>query len=89
PGPWTLGPKYKLLGWIASIEIIVISIYFILPISPAGVPFTDGFTWSAVNYAPIAVGGVILFVALWWVISARHWFTGPRRTVDEPAAQTG
>ncbi|MFD0592920.1 hypothetical protein ACFQZ4_10450 [Catellatospora coxensis] len=31
PGPWTLGRRYKVLGWIASIEIIIISVYFILP----------------------------------------------------------
>jgi amino acid transporter len=84
PGPWTLGRKYKVLGWIASIEIIVISIYFILPIVPSGTPGNADFTWYSVNYAPLAVGGLIVLVALWWVISARKWFTGPRRNVDEP-----
>ncbi|MDP9797098.1 amino acid transporter [Catenuloplanes nepalensis] len=81
PGPWTLGRLYKPLCWIAVIEIAVISVYFVLPIVPAGVPFTADFTWSAVNYAPIAVGGVLLLVALWWFLSARRWFTGPRRNV--------
>jgi amino acid transporter len=85
PGPWTLGPRYKVLGWIAVTEIVVISVYFILPIVPAGVPFSAGFTWSAVNYAFLAVGGAILLVGIWWAVSARHWFTGPIRTVDEPA----
>ncbi|SIN38406.1 amino acid permease [Micromonospora cremea] len=85
PGPWTLGRKYKLLGWIAVIEIAVIAIYFVLPIVPAGVPGNDGFTWSAVNYAPLAVGGVLLVVAVWWYASARKWFAGPVRTVDDPA----
>jgi amino acid transporter len=85
PGPWTLGRKYKLLGWIASIEIIVISIYFIMPNVPGGVPWSDEFTWSSVNYAPIVVGVVIAAVAIWWYASAHKWFTGPRRTVDQPA----
>jgi len=91
PGPWTLGRKYKVLGWIASIEIIIISIYFILPIVPAGNPFRDDFTWSAANYAGVAVGGAVLLVAIWWVVSARKWFTGPIRNVDEPvpAQRTG
>jgi amino acid transporter len=84
PGPWTLGRKYKVLGWIAVLEIIIISIYFILPITPTGVPGNDGFTWLSVNYAPIAVGGALILVALWWVLSARKWFTGPVRTIDEP-----
>jgi len=84
PGPWTLGRKYKVLGWIASIEIIVICLYFIMPIAPAGVPFSKDFSWVWVNYAPIAVGGTILLVGLWWVISARRWFTGPIRQIEVP-----
>ncbi|MEU9823752.1 amino acid permease [Micromonospora chersina] len=85
PGPWTLGGRYKLLGWIAVIEIAIISVYFVLPIVPAGVPGNAEFTWTAVNYAPLAIGGVLLGVAIWWYASARKWFTGPRRTVDVPA----
>ena len=86
PGPWTLGSKYKVLGWIAVVEIIVISIYFIMPIVPAGVPGNKDWDWTAVNYAPIAVGAVLILVGGWWVLSARTWFTGPRRTVGgDPA----
>ncbi|MFI6330780.1 amino acid permease [Micromonospora chersina] len=84
-GPWTLGRRYKLLGWIAVIEIAIISVYFVLPIVPAGVPGNADFSWTAVNYAPLAIGGVLLGVAIWWYASARKWFTGPRRTVDVPA----
>ncbi|GAA5181863.1 amino acid permease [Rugosimonospora acidiphila] len=83
PGPWTLGRHYKWMGWAASIEIIVVAVYFILPTVPAGVPFTKGFSWPSVNYAPIAVGVMVLGVGLWWLLSARKWFTGPRRTIDE------
>ena len=86
PGPWTLGPKYKVMGWIAVIEIIVISLYFIMPITPTGVPWNEDFTWLSVNYAPLAIGGVLLLVGLWWLLSAHKWFTGPVRTVDEPAS---
>ncbi|GAA3246160.1 amino acid permease [Nonomuraea helvata] len=83
PGPWTLGRKYKALCWIACVEIVIISIYFVMPFSPAGVPGNKAFTWTSVNYAPIAVGVVLIGIALWWTLSAKHWFTGPRRTVDE------
>jgi amino acid transporter len=93
PGPWTLGRKYKLFGWIAIIEIAVISVYFILPIAPAGVPGNKAWDWSAVNYAPIALGVVLALVGGWWALSARTWFTGPRRTIDtdepEPAIADG
>ncbi|MGJ6966200.1 amino acid permease [Streptosporangium sp. G11] len=82
PGPWTLGSKYKVMCWIAIVEIVIVSIYFIMPLVPAAVPFSDDFTWTAVNYSPIVVGVMVLAVGLWWALSARHWFTGPRRTVD-------
>src|SRR5262249_12012243 len=85
PGPWSLGRWSKPLGWIAVLEIAIISIYFVLPFFPTAVPFTYGFTWSAVNYAILAVGGTLLLVAIWWWVSARRWFTGPVRTIDEPA----
>ncbi len=83
PGPWTLGSKYKVLGWISVIEIVIISIYFILPLAPAGVPGNKDFAWTSVNYAPIAVGVVLVAIGLWWALSAKNWFTGPRRNVDE------
>ncbi|MFG1696830.1 amino acid permease [Nonomuraea sp. NPDC049309] len=83
PGPWTLGRKYKVLCWIACVEIVIVSVYFIMPFSPEGVPGDPAFTWTSVNYAPVAVGIVLIGIALWWALSARHWFTGPRRTVDD------
>jgi amino acid transporter len=85
PGPWTLGRKYKVIGWIAAIEIVVVSIYFILPFSPAGIPGNADFDWKAVNYAPIALLIVVASVAALWFASGRKHFTGMRRNVDEPA----
>ena len=37
-GAWTNGAKYKWMNPIAVLEIAIISIYFILPFTPAGVP---------------------------------------------------
>jgi len=85
PGPWTLGKKYKWMCWVAIIEIIVVSIYFILPYSANGVPFRSGFDVTLFNYSPVAVGGMVIIVTVWWQLSAKKWFTGPRRTVDLPA----
>ena len=53
PGSWNNGAKYKWMNLIAVIEIAIISIYFILPFVPAGVPFSQDFDWKFVNYAPI------------------------------------
>jgi uncharacterized membrane protein len=35
-------------------------------------------TRTTFNYAPIAVGVVLLFAGVWWLLSARRWFTGPK-----------
>ena len=82
PGSWTNGAKYKWMNLVAVAEIAVISVYFILPFTPAGVPFSDEFAWSSVNYAPVLTLGTLLVLAIWWKVSARHWFTGPKHTID-------
>jgi len=82
PGAWTLGSKYKWMCTLAVAEIAIISIYFILPFSPAGTPGNKDFTWTAVNYAPIITGGALIILWIWWHLSAKKWFTGPKRTID-------
>jgi hypothetical protein len=78
PGEWNLGRRYKIVGWTAVIWIAFISILFILPTNPAGVPWhPDKFHWTNFNYAPVAVLGTLLLVGAWWMLSARKWFTGP------------
>jgi len=80
-GKWTLGNKYKWMNLLAVIEIVIISIYFILPFEPAAVPGNKNFTWVAVNYAPILVGITLLILWIWWQLSVKKWFTGPKRMV--------
>ncbi len=82
PGSWTNGSKYKWMNLIAVAEIAVICVYFVLPFTPAGVPFSDDFTWSSVNYAPVLTIGSLVVLAVWWRVSARRWFTGPKHTID-------
>lgn len=81
-GEWTLGNKYKWMNLMAAIEIILIAIYFILPFEPAAVPGSENFTWVAVNYAPILIGVTLLALWIWWNLSVKKWFTGPRRTIE-------
>jgi amino acid transporter len=81
-GSWTNGSKYKWMNLIAVAEIAIISVYFILPFVPAGVPWNDEFSWKFVNYAPVLTVGSLIVLGLWWQLSARHWFTGPKHTID-------
>ncbi|MGH3445296.1 MAG: amino acid permease, partial [Nocardioidaceae bacterium] len=83
PGSWTLGRKYKWMNLVAVAEIGIISVYFILPFVPQGWPGSKDFTWSSVNYAPILTIGTLIVITIWWLVSARHWFTGPQHTIDE------
>jgi amino acid transporter len=82
PGPWNNGAKYRWMNLAATIWVGIITVIFCLPFTPAAVPFSDEFDWNAVNYAPLTVGGLILAVGIWWLVSARHSFTGPVRTVE-------
>jgi amino acid transporter len=90
PGPWTLGKKYRWLNVIAIVEVlIIVVIYFNMPFSAQGVPWEDDFEWSLFNYTPLVTGGVALAVGIWWMVSARKWFKGPRHTVEEIDREIG
>ena len=82
PGPWTLGRKYKWVNLIAFVWVAVYTVIGSLPTVPAAVFFKKGFSWSAVNYAPLVLIIVIGGVAVWWMASARHYFKGPVRTIE-------
>jgi amino acid transporter len=85
PGPWTLGNKYKWMNLVAVIEIAIVSVYFILPFTPAAIPFTEGFSWKFVNYAPVLTVGSLVVLWIGWHVSAKKWFTGPKHTIDLPS----
>ena len=70
-GPWNLGRWSRPIGIVATIWVVFIAILFMLPqVVPVR---TDTF-----NYAPVAVGVVILFAGGWWLLSAKNWFKGPK-----------
>jgi amino acid permease (GABA permease) len=78
PGPWNLGRWGKPVAAIAVGWVVIIVILFMLP---QAAPVTA----ATFNYAPIAVLVVLGFAGIWWLVSARKWFTGPRRqgSIDE------
>ena len=70
-GPWNLGRWSRPVGTAATIWVVFIAILFLLPqVNPVNA--------STFNYAPVAVGAVILFSGGWWVLSAKNWFKGPK-----------
>ena len=80
-GPWHLGRWSYVVGWIAVAWVIIITILFMLPqVGPV--------TPKTFNYAVVAVLVVIGFAGIYWLVSARNWFTGPRvqGTPEELAA---
>ena len=87
-GPWNLGNKWKWMAPVAVIEIIIISVYFILPTTPMGWPGNPDFSWKFVNYAPILTIGALILLWIGWHTSAKKWFTGPKRTIDLPEGVT-
>jgi amino acid transporter len=84
-GSWNLGNHWKWMAPVACAEIVIISVYFVLPFTPAANPFNEAFSWKYVNYAPILTGGTLLALWIGWHVSAKKWFTGPKMTVDLPA----
>ena len=96
-GSWNLGNKWKWMAPVAILEVVITSIYFIVPLNPAGTPgplrsllgapSTDdvAFDWKAVNYAPLVLGGIMILLWIGWHLSAKKWFTGPKHTIDLPA----
>jgi amino acid transporter len=88
PGAWSLGRHYKWINPLAVAWIILIVILFLMPTVPTAIPWHKGFNWNVVNYAPITVGGVLVLVGAWWLVSARNWFKGPvREGSDEELAR--
>jgi amino acid permease (GABA permease) len=72
-GRWSLGRWSPLVGWLGIIWVAFISVLFMLPEVAFGTINHDNF-----NYAPIAVGVVLIYSGGYWLLSARHWFTGPK-----------
>jgi amino acid transporter len=78
-GPWVLSKTWgPLINWIAIVWVVFIVILLMLPQYSAGVPWSDEFVWTSFNYAPIAVLVVIGGAGLWYAVSARKWFKGPK-----------
>jgi amino acid permease (GABA permease) len=70
-GPWHLGRWSYVVGIIAVVWVIFITILFMLPVD-------SPITWANFNYTVVAVAAVLGFATIYWLVSAKNWFTGPR-----------
>jgi amino acid transporter len=80
-GPWHLGRWSYLVGTVAVVWVVFITILFMLPTaSPIG--------WVNFNYTVVAVIVVLGFAGIYWLVSAKNWFKGPKvqGTAEELAA---
>jgi len=97
-GPWNLGKWSRPIGWLSVAWVGFVTILFFAPVYwpfwPIGgnTKNADGsvafYNINNVNFtAPIIIGSVIL-LGLYWMVSARKWFTGPKiqGTPEELAA---
>lgn len=86
-GPWNLGARSRLIGWIAVAWVAFISLLFFAPLFPQWNWFdsdsinTANFTGPLILLSFVGVGG-------WWFLSAKHHFSGPKvqGTPEELAA---
>ncbi|GII20615.1 amino acid permease [Planosporangium mesophilum] len=77
PGPWNLGRWSGPVGWTAIVWVAFICVLFVLPTA-------SPIELSNFNYTIVAVGVVGGAAWLWWIVSARKWFTGPPRVAHSP-----
>ena len=67
PGVWNLGRWSPLIGWIAVLWVAFIVVLFMLP--PASPVTVETF-----NYAPVAVGVVLVFsTVMWFAVGRKHF----------------
>jgi amino acid permease (GABA permease) len=79
-GPWHLGRWSAVIGWVGIVWVGIITVLFVLPTA-------SPITWHNFNYTIVAVGVVLLYAGIFWLVSARKWFTGPRAQGDEAALE--
>ena len=76
-GPWTLGRWGRPIGIVATVWVVVIFILFMLPqFLPL---FNDsGPVWADLNFTPLVFLVVLGGAAIWYAVSAKKWFKGPK-----------
>ncbi|KAL8835116.1 MAG: hypothetical protein Q9176_007110 [Flavoplaca citrina] len=77
PGPWHLGRASKPIGAAACAFVLLMVPVLMLP-SVTGSELDA----RAMNWTCLVYGGPMVFVLVWWVVSARKWFKGPKVNIE-------
>lgn len=75
-GPWNLGRWSPLIGWIAIGWTVFVGILFMLPVSYP-------ITLETFNYTGVVLAITWAILIPWYLLSVRHWFTGPKSAFDD------
>ncbi|KDQ51768.1 hypothetical protein JAAARDRAFT_62297 [Jaapia argillacea MUCL 33604] len=81
PGPFSLGKWYMPLGIVAVSWVVFIVVLLVFPPASTVTP-------QSMNYAVVLVMAVFVFAAGSWILSARHWFSGPISNVGTDSETT-
>ncbi len=82
PGPWSLGRWSKLVGTVACIWVVIITLLFFAP------AFWPWNTAADFNWAGPVFVAIMAAVLIWWLASAHKWFKGPKvQGSDEELAE--
>ncbi|KAI0638666.1 amino acid transporter [Trametes polyzona] len=81
PGPFTLGKWFMPIGVVAVCWVTFIVVLLVFPpeVSPSA---------NTMNYTVVIIMAVFIFASLSWIISARKWFKGPVKTVEDESGST-
>ena len=83
-GAWNNGAKYKWMNPIAVAEILIVSVYLMMPHVPGRLTrSTTNSSGSSSTTPRSSRSARCCSLTIWWKVSAKNWFTGPKHTIDE------
>lgn len=77
PGPWNLGKLTLPIGGIACAFVILMVPIMCFPAERGSDLDAQGMNWTCLVF-----GAPMLFSLIWWVVSARKWFKGPKVNLE-------
>ena len=77
-GPWTLGRWGRPIGIVATIWVAIICVLFLLPQLSPQQDASGGFVIGNLNFTPVVFLVVLGGASIWYAVSAKNWFKGPK-----------